>query len=63
MIIDGQNVDDLSQSFGYNEDGTLAYVQVVTAAVPGAYAGGTYQRTFTYDTGRVTQVSGWVKVS
>ena len=61
MIIDGQNTDDLPQSFGYNPDGTLAYVEVTTPAIQGVYAGGTYRKTFTYSSGRVTNSSAWVK--
>ena len=61
MIIDGQNVDDLPQVLNYNGDGTLNYVQITTVAIPSAYAGGTYRKTYTYTSGKVTAVSDWIK--
>ena len=61
MIIDGQNIDELPQAFSYNEDGTLAYVEVTTPTISGSYAGGTYRRSFTYTSGQVTAISAWTK--
>ena len=61
MTLDGQNPDDLPQTFGYNADGTVAYIQVVTPAIPGSYSGGTYRKNLTYTSGVVTGVSAWVK--
>lgn len=61
MTLDGQNPDDLPQTFVYNPDGTLNYIQVVTPSIQGVYTGGTYRQTFTYTSGSLTNISNWVK--
>lgn len=54
--------DELPQSYNRNGDGTLNYVQVTVPATPGTnYAGGTYRQSYTYSSGLVATVSGWVK--
>ena len=45
---------DLVQSFNYNGDGTLNYIQVT-------FGGNNYRQTFTYTTGALTSLSNWVK--
>lgn len=61
MIINGQNLDDLPQVLNYNGDGTLNYIEVTVPAIPGSYPGGTFRRTFTYTSGKVTGISSWTK--
>lgn len=61
MLLDGQNPNDLPQSLVYNPDGTLAYVEVTTPTIPGVYSGGVYRQSFTYTSGNLTSISGWVK--
>lgn len=46
--------DSLAQTLAYNADGTLNYIQVVSA-------GNTYRQTFTYASGVITGISAWEK--
>lgn len=48
------DLDDLGQTLAYNTDGTLQYIEV-------SYRGGTYRQTYTYTSGRLTNISAWVK--
>jgi hypothetical protein len=47
-------VDDLAQTFAYNVDGTLNYIQVTQS-------GSNYRQTYGYTDGRITSISNWVK--
>lgn len=47
-------LDALVQTFNYNGDGTLNYIQVTSGI-------NTYRQTFTYTTGALTGLSNWVK--
>lgn len=48
------SIADLPQTYAYNTDGTLNYIQVVAPS-------GTYRQTFTYVAGKVTGISIWTK--
>lgn len=45
--------DDAAISYTYNADGTINYATV-------SHDGKTWRKTYTYSSGRVTAVSGWV---
>lgn len=47
-------VDSLDQSFNYNADGSLNYIQVT-------HSGANYRQTYTYTSGKLTGISKWVK--
>lgn len=44
----------MAHSLGYNADGSIAYVQVANGAR-------TYRQTFTYTSGKLSGISGWVE--
>ena len=46
--------DSLEQSYAYNGDGTLNYVQAT-------WEGVTYRQTYTYTAGKLVGISRWVK--
>jgi hypothetical protein len=48
------NPDNYTQTLNYNGDGTVNYVQFVTG-------NGTYRQTMSYTSGKVTDISQWVK--
>jgi len=48
------NPDDYAQVLTYNGDGTVNYIQFVAG-------GNTYRQTFTYESGKVSGISQWVK--
>jgi hypothetical protein len=49
------DLESLAQSFSYNEDGTLHYIEV-------EYRDNTYRQTYTYNgNGQVTSISRWVR--
>lgn len=45
--------DSLPQTFSYNTDGSINYIQVI-------YDGATYRQSFTYSSGVLTGISAWV---
>jgi hypothetical protein len=45
--------DDLPQTYTYNGDGTLNYAEVTDGVK-------TWRQTYTYTSGKVTAISGWV---
>lgn len=50
----GDNIpDDLPETYSYNADGTIAYVSVTDGSQ-------TWRQTYTWSSGKITNVSGWV---
>lgn len=50
----GDNIpDDLPQTLSYNSDGTVKYISVTDGAK-------TWRQTFTWSSGILTNISGWV---
>lgn len=47
-------LDELPQTLTYNADGTVNYVEVTANSR-------VYRQTYTYTSGKVTAISGWVK--
>lgn len=47
-------IDDLPQTFVYNGDGTLNYVEATDGT-------STWRQTLSYTAGKLTGISGWVK--
>lgn len=45
----------LARSLSYNADGTLAYIQVI------ASNGNAYRQSYTYASGKLTGISGWIR--
>lgn len=54
--------DALDQSFIWNGDGTLSYIEVNVPPMAGTtYAGGIYRQSFTWSGGKLQSVSKWTK--
>jgi hypothetical protein len=49
------DLDQMPQDLAYNGDGTINYIQVTHVS------GRIYRQTFTYTSGKVTNISAWVK--
>lgn len=50
----GIDLDSAAQTYAYNGDGTLNYIQVISG-------GSTYRQTYTYSVGVLSGTSAWVK--
>lgn len=48
------NLDGIPQTYVYNADGTLNYIQVTQGV-------NTWRQTYTYTGGKITGISAWVK--